>query len=547
MARCAYCGDSDKPNVFKPYDLGCWISSGEACPSCVGIYQLESQIQEAKQALDLMFQRHYEMKRQINRSHDPMAGRLPPEIVLIIFQFCMPDIRRDTQGLWKFSSKEIATPLTLGAVCQHWRYVAWSTPELWTVIKVDLDASHLRLQCHLARDWLSRSGSQLPLSIRIFASRSGQRLKHPGSAKIAREFIHTLNRYSDRWRLLDLSIPPYLFPTFCGDSLASSILRTLQLEAIPQYAPGENFKFNRQKVKLKPEVVFLSDLPLRAVNIEWDNVTQVKLQGLPPRDCFRLLKRALQLKDCTFYDIGLDRAGNHPTATDTISHSQLTVLDVSSQYTLDPFFTRVAFPALEELSYDTMQEGYNISITTLISLIKRSSSRLRKLRIEDITVDQIALISLLEVVPFLWQLEIVTGTSSALDSLFNHLAMTSIANDSDTENDEQLVHFLPELQFLRFQIPVQPSCKFIPAIFGPLFELDNRRRRPLHTILVHFEWREDDPIFSIDKEIMRDILSILGAGLNLEILYLYHQPPLDLIRASMDDYGVVTDINEGNA
>ncbi|KAF8877821.1 hypothetical protein CPB84DRAFT_1852529 [Gymnopilus junonius] len=78
---------------------------------------------------------------------------LPVEIMSIIFEFYVP----------KFPPKE--SPFTIGAVCRKLRQIAWSTPQIWIHLSLDIcGTGTLETPVQLAEDWLSQSG-KLPLSI----------------------------------------------------------------------------------------------------------------------------------------------------------------------------------------------------------------------------------------------------------------------------------------------------------------------------------------------------------------------------------------------
>ena len=108
----------------------------------------------------------YDLKRKINQLHSLVIRQLAPDVMSTIFEFCLPDFTDNKRSPY---TENLSTPLSLGAICSHWREIAWSTPSLWSslVIRVpsNLD-SHMTTG--IAQEWLGRSG-QLPLSIRIFS------------------------------------------------------------------------------------------------------------------------------------------------------------------------------------------------------------------------------------------------------------------------------------------------------------------------------------------------------------------------------------------
>ncbi|KAF9013046.1 hypothetical protein BDQ17DRAFT_1342615 [Cyathus striatus] len=98
-------------------------------------------------------------------------SQIPAEILSDIFTYCIPETLR--------SSKTIA-PLTFSQVSSYWRSVALETPHLWSSLSIaippDLAATYedfddimnsLMPYETIAKTWLSRTGSLIPVSIEL--------------------------------------------------------------------------------------------------------------------------------------------------------------------------------------------------------------------------------------------------------------------------------------------------------------------------------------------------------------------------------------------
>lgn len=67
--------------------------------------------------------------RRTNHQRSPIC-KLPTELLAEIFQYA--DAMDRPSGCSLSKRRHPLTPIRLGAVCSHWRQVAWSSPQLWT-------------------------------------------------------------------------------------------------------------------------------------------------------------------------------------------------------------------------------------------------------------------------------------------------------------------------------------------------------------------------------------------------------------------------------
>ncbi|KAF7337861.1 hypothetical protein MVEN_02009100 [Mycena venus] len=66
-----------------------------------------------------------------------LDSRLPPELVVLIFLYCLPDDEFVTPSL-------TTAPLLLSVVCRRWREIAFSTPKLWSSLSLEFTAMRER-------------------------------------------------------------------------------------------------------------------------------------------------------------------------------------------------------------------------------------------------------------------------------------------------------------------------------------------------------------------------------------------------------------------
>jgi hypothetical protein len=111
----------------------------------------KDELSELDALLERLRLKRYDLKRKINRFHSPIIRQLPPDVILTIFEFCLPHF----------------------AICSYWRDIGWSesTPSLWSSMVLRVlrkNASYSHMATGIAKEWLAHSG-HLHLSIRISA------------------------------------------------------------------------------------------------------------------------------------------------------------------------------------------------------------------------------------------------------------------------------------------------------------------------------------------------------------------------------------------
>ena len=175
----------------------------------------------------------------MNAAHDRVISRLPIELISRVFRFCMPDDEPQPldQNLGDSTPWISCFPQhLLGSVSIQWWDIAWSSPQIWNVILLRLHPDTLQLggllapQLQVVAAHLLRSDA-FPLSIRMQWHPS-----HGGmynNANIFQPIINLLNSSSDRWRVLDLKLPPTLIMRMYGKDSGSLQLHTLHFSDTP--------------------------------------------------------------------------------------------------------------------------------------------------------------------------------------------------------------------------------------------------------------------------------------------------------------------------
>ncbi|PPQ83938.1 hypothetical protein CVT25_000691 [Psilocybe cyanescens] len=274
---------------------GCDILDGAPCLPCQQSIKLEAQIVVAKgPALDNLLILKRNLRTEINDHHDPITRRFPPELTSRVFEISSEECGPyDLHG--EIPWDQLFTPLILGAVCQTWRHIAWSSPSLWTRICISSKVAMKDAYVDLVEEWLQRSG-QLPLSMDIKFSSSNI----PTNATF-RRLISIINRHSNHWQNMDINCYPEQLRFICGDSTDAPILRNLSITGSGS-RPRANYIFNStmDSMKPRPSCVHLTDIHLKSVGIDWSDITHIALfmWCIHLDECIELLRQAPQLVDC---------------------------------------------------------------------------------------------------------------------------------------------------------------------------------------------------------------------------------------------------------
>ncbi|KAK7049118.1 hypothetical protein R3P38DRAFT_2872750 [Favolaschia claudopus] len=124
------------------------------------IADLSSEIEAQKALLDDLISRRRRAQRNLNAVLDPMA-RLPVELQSKIFVHCL--CIDEDEGASRPDPK--LAPMLVSNVCQLWRDIALSTPELWTHLRMEGSPRGANYS-QLYGSWLERS-RPLPVSLTL--------------------------------------------------------------------------------------------------------------------------------------------------------------------------------------------------------------------------------------------------------------------------------------------------------------------------------------------------------------------------------------------
>ncbi|KAF8186820.1 hypothetical protein BJ912DRAFT_453464 [Pholiota molesta] len=349
------------------------IAKGQPCTPCEALAVIEQEISKTENRHDVPQAKHSLLYSQINHSHDPLTSKLPVEIVTKIFTNFLPiDVDTNYGPCVKSSNyRYFTTPLVLGAVCAAWRSIAWSTPQLWASISVDLVGNN-ETRLNIVREWLHRSG-ELPLYIGIHNDNNYINDDFTGAT------LNTLASYSHRWFYLVFNISARYFWLYMVSrlNLANALmLNTLQIRrSSPQgldLGMIPNLK-NLYAITLSGDTL---------LNIDWTKLTNVITSFRYIDMCLKLFSNAPLLTHCEFTlnTVSWDGMGTTP---DAIRHKHLVYLNITVLKSTVPIgmaLSWIEFPALRHLVVSS--QAIQIDLDAIRDLLLRSHCSLETLEMD---------------------------------------------------------------------------------------------------------------------------------------------------------------------
>jgi len=329
----------------------------------------------------------------INERHDPFIHHLPIELVSQIFISCLPDQALDQDAcrislLWDPLDCRCIQPfnIVLGAISQAWRRIAWSTPGLWSVLPIRLHRFDSQAYKDLVLEWFRRSG-HTPLDVAIaYGMNFCMRPKlTEENVDLWRPLIDMVNGCSSRWRTIKIKAPQRMLRYITGDGEDTCVPQSLEVLSIPEGACSAH-PFSLTNAKPAPSQLVLRAMPLRLIDIDWSNLTTVKIASFRVNEWMALLHWSPRLTTCEVCDLYPGEEKGLPPAR-PIHHYGIRDLNVSweDKDAAEQFLYLLTLPSLVSLSYDSAPN----SVADVSNFLERSACNLETLSFWSDEVDEL--------------------------------------------------------------------------------------------------------------------------------------------------------------
>jgi hypothetical protein len=298
--------------------------------------------EETRKLDDLIHQLRNERARLLKRlnSIQSPTSALPYEIITSIFQhvclqtdFQVRDFR--TEYTQRHPSEKHTTcfedsgplvPVMLGAVCTRWRYIAWSTHNLWTSIALEIEGGQAGNQENLLRLYLANAGNS-PVSLeldfrQLFLDLPLSTNSQIGSASLAP--IHdVILQHAPKIQSLRLSaVPPEWLASLNG---VFSSLENLALDwpINGQVKPTQMFSFS--------DILALRRVTIRRLwaplKLPWSQIAVLDLDRMTIDTCVQLLIECRNLEIYSAKEPSFTPSDrHHPSLNEIVSLNNLQAL-----------------------------------------------------------------------------------------------------------------------------------------------------------------------------------------------------------------------------
>ncbi|TFK35284.1 hypothetical protein BDQ12DRAFT_324064 [Crucibulum laeve] len=330
--------------------------------------ELSAQLVRIEQSIKHLQEQQLFLKTKINFASG--VTKLPPELLSDIFRlifYPIYDLSSDSHELEP-------SPLFLGQVCSSWRDIAWSTPRLWTSLKIVV-SRHMShdLQAQLVEEWISRSG-QLPLSIYLSDPHNIlPKVKGP------RRLLTVLAACSDYWERIDC------FPSkSCHMGLANAKGRLPALKELILHRGSDPSNPSCDLFFRAPSLRDISVVGLRtnSLRLPWSQLQIFRGAKVELRECYELLRLASNLVHAHFEDVFQDTTTMLPFhPMELITLERLEVLEVRGDTERDVgmLLDSVTLPSLLDISLKAKVGG--IHLNPIVSLFYRSACNVRRVSV----------------------------------------------------------------------------------------------------------------------------------------------------------------------
>ncbi|KAF5309541.1 hypothetical protein D9619_012329 [Psilocybe cf. subviscida] len=434
--------------------IGTSSTAGHSCMDCKEIREIEASLAAAEELVSDLKRRRTALQSAMITRNDPITGILPPEISTLIFELY---IEIHTKENRRFDVPELdevnaGVPLRLGAVCRRWRAIAWSSPSLWTMLRVDLLSEGHTHGPDLIQQWFERTGC-LSVSVRLI--KHWRSLDNAWKAN-AKSVMTVLNRFSSKLFNLDIQGVPFdiasLFRNPTKESPTPTLLRYL---CVGDFGDDEDLiessttmcLFHRYNPPPSPHSFSLhSSIPPNKINILWSNLIELSLQNVLWDIAFNIIRLGasnilhINLESIKDYEQDASWAPSYSIHLPELLLLSYTNME-SSQGVAQALFNTLCFPSLTSLRYYGDDYERIMPIRSMIACIKRSICNLEELRIDGPEIAHIG-----QIVPFLHEVPTLKTLNLSLGPSLSPEHLLRAMSGRFRHQDEPLL--MPALEYL---------------------------------------------------------------------------------------------------
>ncbi|KAF4612182.1 hypothetical protein D9613_004563 [Agrocybe pediades] len=488
--ECAHCSNPNTIHITVPSDSSSCPSVSQQCVACSRVNELELEVQEAIERVKQVISDLKRAKTEVNYQHSSIVKDFPPEILSAIFESYVSDTVASqiaVGGHYVRQNRILPVPMTLIQVCNHWRRVALSTPQIWTTIALNLNLRREEEQLCFVRAWIARTRN-FPLTVHLYFCSF---LWHESVIPCLQAAVSS----SAQWRHLYVSSLSESVMEFLDQHIQRlPMLETLGILFSSMFSSSDSMPTNPLLARCKPapkSIIFYGPCPPGKIGIQWEAVTTMRVEQLLTDECISMVRSSPNLVTCIFegivYAVRVDFHSYHANRP-VVEHTKIQHFSYSSPSCPAFIFFRLKLPNLRSLGFDcpdVHRENSDWQAGVPLFFERSGLTNLEVLRLPNHFPYRSQLKPLLSMAPMLRHFILISELrrkekTSIRGLLADLQVLAAIGSGSDDPNH----HFLPNLTVLEFHLDKMVfPWKYAPQCFWPRM-LNASCRRPLSTLNV---------------------------------------------------------------
>ncbi|KAF9522335.1 hypothetical protein CPB83DRAFT_864629 [Crepidotus variabilis] len=486
-----------KSRLPKDISEKCVKHRNGTCTACQKLANLDRKIDDARQALERLQAERESFASVLNQTHDPFAQRLPRELVSRVFLHCQPilppfsDIPSDKEKSF------LKAVLGLGHICQNWRKITESTPDIWATSRFTITNSNCIQSVAMIRQWLQRSGA---LRLHFELKEAGGLIEV--GKRAALKIVSSIIAHSSRMQEIRLSSSYILFPPLLAAFRAN---RFQYLDRLILQCDESGFTPELEIETAPRWIVLCRQVYVEVDATDWAQVTHVEVGYLLISDIIHLIQHAPIL---SFFKVETVQYNISPSSTTLVVSPFLQSLSVGQVNS--SFWNHFTFPCLDTL-HITFHQHNDPGWTPLQNLLRRSGCAIKELYLaQNHWFAQEGLVDVMRLTPSLQNLGLTFETDVDEGSLFTALDTAAAQSEDINQPTPEILRNLKTLTCTS-KTDVFPWSDFI----GFLATMTSRPEKSLQLVDLKPRHRGSDDLE--DKVMYKNLMDAAG-GVELRVI-----------------------------
>ncbi|KAL0570088.1 hypothetical protein V5O48_011882 [Marasmius crinis-equi] len=376
---------------------------------------------------------------------------VPSEVLTMIFAFlCEENV---------VSRSTLPEVLRISMVCGRWRDIIYSTPSLWTGIKIDFctwskdfDVLH-----ELTEHFLKWSGKS---ALRLFLEFPDDDFGEGSAWKEAHSSLNALVASCERWEALSLTLTPPQFPTTIFDAIRGRLPALTSLALIQEGDLKIELPFNYfdgcPALCSLDITLSLVDPRQEALPLPWSQIKHLQMSTAYNLRAFLWLSFFPAVENLEVHEIGgLDEGQDYADHVILSGIKTLTIASATEQDEVDGVLQHTTLSGILSLKiwgywYRLREEWPVWTETHLRNFLQRSSCNITTLDLSHLPITDEQMLSLLGIMPTVKSLRIEELRDEGENRIVTKLFLDGLAIQASmkTPSSAPLVPCLADMKLI---------------------------------------------------------------------------------------------------